>query len=390
MRNRNGWLYLDFYCYGPDGRKIRAVESTGLKETKHNRKRMEDKDKAIRYELKHGRFDYLHFFPNGAKANRFKPQQSDITLNEWWDRFNAERSVRPQTFYTQDKYYDFHIRKSFGYFRLVDIDESAILVFRKELQGKSLKNSTINTLTSYIKACLRKAEIRGLIHQHPFSNIKPLEEEKRDIEPFSFDELNYLLDFLKEHKPEWYDLILFWSNTGLRPGEIGALRWENVDFLGKKLAIRRTRHQNRTEGPPKTKYSNRDIDLLPGAIEALKRQEAQTKLLGDYVFLNQQQAPWVHPTLNANFLRYLLWAGIRQRSIGQLRHTFATLTLASGENISWISKMLGHANVEVTMARYNRYVPNLTRQDGSVFSKKLGFDVENSNKQVTNIHKILK
>ena len=86
MRNRNGWLYLDFYCYGPDGRKIRCVESTGLKDTKFNRKRIEDKDKAIRYELKHGRFDYLHFFPNGTKAHIFTPQQSNITLDEWWER----------------------------------------------------------------------------------------------------------------------------------------------------------------------------------------------------------------------------------------------------------------------------------------------------------------
>ena len=62
VRSRGKTIYIDFYCYLPDGRKIRCVESTALKDTERNRKIVESKDKAIQYELKHGRFNYLHFF----------------------------------------------------------------------------------------------------------------------------------------------------------------------------------------------------------------------------------------------------------------------------------------------------------------------------------------
>lgn len=50
-----------------------------------------------------------------------------------------------------------------------------------------------------------------------------------------------------------------------------------------------------------------------------------------------------------------------------MRHTFATLHIAAGESITWVSQMLGHSNVEVTLKKYNRFIPNLTREDGSAF-----------------------
>ena len=50
-----------------------------------------------------------------------------------------------------------------------------------------------------------------------------------------------------------------------------------------------------------------------------------------------------------------------------MKHTFATLHIAAKENISWVSKTLGHSSVEITLKRYNRFVPNLTRENGSAF-----------------------
>ena len=78
VRIRNNTLFLDYYCYLPDGRKMRCRESTGLCDNKKNRKIVEAKDKAIRYELKHGKFDYLHFFPHGSKVKYFREPSSDI------------------------------------------------------------------------------------------------------------------------------------------------------------------------------------------------------------------------------------------------------------------------------------------------------------------------
>ena len=51
-----------------------------------------------------------------------------------------------------------------------------------------------------------------------------------------------------------------------------------------------------------------------------------------------------------------------------MRHTFATLTISVGENINWAARMLGHKSPVVTLERYNRYVPNLTREDGKLLA----------------------
>lgn len=74
-------------------------------------------------------------------------------------------------------------------------------------------------------------------------------------------------------------------------------------------------------------------------------------------------------------LRYL---GLRKRRPYQTRHTAATLWLASGESPEWIARQMGHSTTEMLFRVYSRYVPNLTRQDGSAFERllKQNFDIK--------------
>ncbi|MDX2497297.1 MAG: hypothetical protein QNL11_05260, partial [Desulfobacterales bacterium] len=67
-----------------------------------------------------------------------------------------------------------------------------------------------------------------------------------------------------------------------------------------------------------------------------------------------------------------------------------TLHIAAGESISWVSKMLGHADVQTTLKRYNRFVPNLTREDGSAFEKIMDRKDQNGNNLATGLDKYLK
>ena len=144
VRSRNNWLFIDFYCYLPDGRKSRCREKTGLRDNKKNRKVAEDKDKAIKYELQHGRFDYLHFFPTGSKAKYFRTPASDILFSEWWDQWLSEKSLRYNTERGWKSSYRVHIEPYFGHFTLSQITEHEMLVFRKTLEQKGLKEVSIN------------------------------------------------------------------------------------------------------------------------------------------------------------------------------------------------------------------------------------------------------
>ena len=159
-----------------------------------------------------------------------------------------------------------------------------------------------------------------------------------------------------------YVICGFW--TGWRPNEAGALKWSRVDFRQGKILIREGRVL-RQVSIPKSPGSLRDIDILPPVQEALIAQKPISYMAGNYVFLDAKQRP-----IDQELFRQKVWEpllkrlGIRYRPPYQMRHTFATLAISAGENINWVARMLGHKSPVVTLEKYNRFVPNLTRTDG--------------------------
>lgn len=324
--------------------------------------------RAVEYALKHGRFNYLEFFPHGSKAKYFRHSEIGMLFSEWWDQWISELSIRRSTERSYRSRYRNHIQPYFGSRLISSIEKSDVLVFRRKLQN-TLQPNSINLCIRILCQCFLEAFRRKLISEYPCEGIGALQEGQPQIDPFSFDELKHWLGYLANKNTAWHDLILFWSRTGLRPGELCALRWEHIDYFNRKALIREAKQENGSMGLPKTRHSIRDIDLRPAVIEALKRQEARTLMLKSYVWMNEKQQPWTRNTMHIKFSHWLLMAKLKHRPPKQMRHTFATLHLGSGENPSWVANMLGHASVEITLKTYNRFLPNLTREDGSAFEK---------------------
>jgi integrase len=97
----------------------------------------------------------------------------------------------------------------------------------------------------------------------------------------------------------------------------------------------------------------------------------------EYVFVNNNGKPLKHDNVTKRVWYPLLkFVGLEKRNPYQLRHTAATLWLGAGENVEWIANQMGHSNTEMLFRVYSRYVPNLTRQDGTeadrMFSKVIG------------------
>jgi len=371
IRIRNGWISLEFSCWLPDGRKVRCSESLRLKDTKRNMELARQKDKAIKYHLGAGTFNYLQFFPHGVKAKHFRSSASTTTMREWWENWVILKSVKPTTLLHYKGHYRNHIAPHFGHYQLEDITTDQIEIFRQMLKGKGFTASTINQITKTLCSLLRKASQRGIVSTYACDEIESLTERRPDVDPFSFDELRHLLDNTRQKAPEWYDMLLLWSRTGLRPGEMYALKWANVDYFNRKLMVRESRAPGGYDDVPKTPHSSRDIDLRDNVVGALKRQEKRTFFLGGYVFLNPHGRPLNQGYFSRTFRYLLKLAELRDRPPKNMRHTFATLNIAAGEQISWVSKMLGHSDVQITLRRYNRFIPNLTRDDGSAFERVL-------------------
>jgi integrase len=172
-------------------------------------------------------------------------------------------------------------------------------------------------------------------------------------------------------RPDYKDYFTVRFLTGMRTGEVHGLKWKYIDWDLRIIRVRETFVLGEDEYT-KTDGSQRDIQMSQPVLEALQRQFEVTGKVSDYVFCNQTG----QPLDNKNFsdrvwyplLRHL---GLEKRRPYQMRHTAATLWLASGEAPEWIANQLGHTSTEMLFRVYSRFVPNLTRQDGSAMERLL-------------------
>jgi integrase len=159
--------------------------------------------------------------------------------------------------------------------------------------------------------------------------------------------------------------------TGMRTGECHGLKWKYVDFEMRIIRVRETFVLGEDEYT-KTDGSQRDIQMSQPVYEALKAQFEATGQISEYVFCNMVGTPLDNKNFSDRvwypLLRHL---DLTPRRPYQMRHTCATLWLASGEAPEWIARQMGHTNTEMLFKVYSRWVPNLTRQDGSAMERLL-------------------
>lgn len=227
--------------------------------------------------------------------------------------------------------------------------------------------SRINHVMTSVSQILSEAADR-FNFTTPFQNIKRLRIKKTDVHPFTLEEVELILKYCRPDFRNYFATKFF---TGMRPGEIHGLKWKYVD-LGKRIITIRETVVEGYEETPKTAGSNRDIRISPQVYEALKAQLEVTGNRSAYVFANANGGPLTNRNMSNRVWYPLLRSlGLKPRTPYQTRHTFATLMLAAGESPEWIAFQMGHSSTEMLFKVYSRYVPNLTRQDGSAFERML-------------------
>lgn len=402
-RSDTGCLFIDFRFQG-----IRCREQTALPDTPANRKRLGKVLSKIEESIANGTFDYRQFFPsskNAAKFDQAEPMVEVASLvqalagvgvavtqptplfKDFAETWFAEKSVEWRESHKKTVRDDIDKRliPRFGEMAVGAITKADILSFRADLakvQARNrktpLSNPRINKILNPLRQILCEAADR-FDFRTPFQNIKQLRVKRTDVEPFSLEEVKRIIETVRPDFRNYFTVRFF---TGMRTGEVHGLKWKYVDFERRLILVRETVVDGE-ETYTKTDSSQREIQMSQLVYDALKEQEKGTRKLSEFVFCNREGHPLDYKNVNNRVWKPLLrHLGLKVRRPYQCRHTAATLWLAAGENPEWIARQLGHTTTEMLFRVYSRYVPNLTRRDGSAFERLLTSVIGQGEKQL--------
>lgn len=237
----------------------------------------------------------------------------------------------------------------------------------KEWQNTLAKRLSISSIKKYrgvLNHIFDDAWREGIVSENPVLKVKLPKNSnakvfRTEMLPFSENEIDLIL---KNAKGQFRWFLQFSIFSGIRPGEAVALDWSDVCINTKTIKVSKTTKRSGDGGyvigKPKTTASNRSIDMLPQVEEALRAQFLETGLKNGKVFLNRLGKAWHSPDfLNVRFKLLLKKIGITQRNIYNTRHTFASQMLAKKIDLGWISKTMGHSNIQITLQKYVKFVP---------------------------------
>ena len=378
-RQETGKLFFDFKF-----KNIRCREQTTLDDTKTNRNKLQKVMDKIEAEITLGQFVYQNYFPNSAlveKFNQIEAKSRGIKSDslpkfkhfaqEWYEEMEVGWRHSHKT--TVQRLLNGRIMEWFGEMEVNRITKADVLKFRASLakverkDGKTLSADYINKYMKILRMPMDEAADR-FDFTSPFKGVKPLKKQKVQIDPFTLEEVNQILATVRADFKPYYTIRFF---TGMRTSEIDGLKWQYVDFARRQVLIRETVVKGRVE-TTKTDGSQREIEMSQPVFDAFKQQWQVTGGNQDYVFVNAAGKPLEYSNVSRRVWHPLLrFLELHHRKAYQTRHTAATLWLAAGENPEWIARQLGHTTTEMLFRTYSRYVPNLTRKDGSAFERLL-------------------
>ncbi|MEH8018937.1 site-specific integrase [Rheinheimera muenzenbergensis] len=357
----------------------RCREQTALPDTPANRKTLAKLLLKIEAEILLGTFVYSNYFPNSKMVARFEKQQQRLlagnraqrlpTFEEFANIWLDEMQVSWRASYdkTMRLIVQNRLIPHFGGIEVDHITKADLIQFRAKLgkvrreNGEQISAGYINRHLKVIQMILCEAADR-----YQFTapeRLKPLKMKKSDVDPFTLDEVE---SFLMQVPLQFVDYFIVRFFTGMRTGEIDGLKWRFVDFDRGIILVRETWVGGRAEYT-KNDGSQREIKMSTPVRESLQRQFEVTGK-GEFVFATRNGTPFNHRNITQRiWYPTLKTCGLRERVPYQTRHTAATLWLAAGENPEWIARQMGHTTTEMLFRVYSRFVPNLTRQDGSAF-----------------------
>jgi integrase len=267
----------------------------------------------------------------------------------------SETNNKPSTLYAKQWMFRVHLSPHFGKMKLDALGPAEIEAYKAKKLAEGLDKKSINNhLTALRKLVNLAAEYEVLDRAPRIRGFKLRHEYVSEDEYLTFEETDR---FLAAAAPEWKVFLTTALKTGLRVGELLALKWQDIDLVAGHLIVRRTLWRN-LEGSPKG-GRNRKVPLSAEALAALK---AHRHLRGPYVFCDATGARLSHSIVKDVVPSTCRRSGLAKRiTTHGLRHSFASQLVMRGASLRAVQELLGHESIEMTL-RYSHLTPDVKRE----------------------------
>lgn len=360
-----------------DGRFEGRITVNGIRKSFYGNNKSIVKNKAK---------DYLMRIENGFREP--KKILFDDYANYWLKEFKWNK-IEPTSYTRLYRTYECRIKNYLGNKKIGEITtkdiQSLIDMYANPPSGKikALSLSGLKRVFDFIRPCLNNAVREELIYKNPCDGVLIPKESCIEVDTkvqFSLSD-SEISEFRKEALKRYKTtgeycsrdafILLFMINTGLRVGEALALQWKDIDFSTNLLYVNKTIQSNianfdgehgknttynRLKESTKTEAGVRVIKLNENAlwyINELKEYDKRKRIVSNNICCTKEGTLVTSRNLQRSLDRIVKRTGIEKRvTLHTLRHTFGSTLLRRGVNIAVVSKIMGHANITITMKKY--------------------------------------
>lgn len=297
-----------------------------------------------------------------------KPVNRRATFKQWaehWLETEAKARLKNSTYLEYEAALENHIYPFFGSMRFFKVRREDVKRFIAEKVAAKKSRSTVKNLVAPLRAMYYDAIEDNVATSNPAVKLKkywPSKEEgkKTRPKPLNREEIQHLLATVKAKMPHYYPLFLTAARTGLRLGELIALKWECIDFHGRFIDVRHgwSRGEISTTKNKKAREVHMSQHLTDTLKSLLLRRKAEalkngTGEISEVVFLTPDGTRLDENNFRKQvFHRALGLAGLRRIRFHDFRHSFSSLLIEQGEDLNYIKEQLGHHSITLTVDTY--------------------------------------